>query len=248
MTPRKELLAKDAVRIATMFDAIAVRYDMLNHLLSAGCDRRWRARAISALDLTGKETILDVCTGTGDLGLAARQGAARARRVIGIDFSSAMLKIAQEKVRRAGLESSMPLVRADASRLPLRDESVDGVTIAFGIRNVQDRVAVCAEMYRVLRVGGHLAVLELSLPRLSGLRAVYLWYFRRVLPLIGRLFSGHPTAYFYLPESVSAFATPGEFAGELRSSGFTGVETVPLSFGVVYMFVAVKTAYGSPSA
>ena len=142
----------------------------------------------------------------------------------------------------------MPLVRADASRLPLRDESVDGVTIAFGIRNFQDRVAVCAEMYRVLRVGGHLAVLELSLPRLPGLRAVYLWYFRRVLPLIGRLFSWHPTAYFYLPESVSAFATPGEFAGELRSSGFTGVETVPLSFGVVYMFVAVKTAYGSPSA
>jgi demethylmenaquinone methyltransferase/2-methoxy-6-polyprenyl-1,4-benzoquinol methylase len=241
-------LPKDVPPIATMFDAIAKRYDLLNHLLSAGCDRRWRRLAIATLGLTGKEIVLDVCTGTGALALTARQGGTGAKRVIGVDFSPGMLRIADEKVRRAKLGSSIHLVRGDASRLPVFDTSVDAVTIAFGIRNVRDRVAACAEMHRVLRVGGRLVVLEFSLPRVPGLREVYMWYFRRVLPLIGRLMSGHPTAYSYLPASVGAFASPDQVTHELRSIGFGEVEAVPLSFGIVYMFTAVKAAGDRPTA
>jgi demethylmenaquinone methyltransferase / 2-methoxy-6-polyprenyl-1,4-benzoquinol methylase len=231
-----------------MFDAIAVRYDLLTHLLSAGFDRHWRARAMTALGLNGTETVLDVCTGTGDLALAARRGGTGAERVIGVDFSPGMLRIADAKVRRAGLGSSIHLVRGDALRLPFSDASVEVAMIAFGIRNVEDPVAACTEMHRVLRTGGRLVVLEFSLPRLPGIREVYVWYFRRVLPLIGRLISGHPSAYSYLPASVAAFVTPGEFARGLRSIGFGEVNAVPLTFGIVYMFTAVKTAVDRPSA
>ena len=192
--------------------------------------------------------MLDLCTGTGDLALAALTGDRRARHVIGIDFSSAMLQVARGKVARAGLESSITLVRADGSRLPIRDGSVDRVTLAFGIRNVDDRPAVCGELHRVLRAGGRLVVLEFSLPRTPGLRAAYQWYFRRVLPFIGRLISRHPSAYTYLPESVSAFPAPGLFAHELGAAGFGSVEAVPLTFGVVHLFTAVRIPGGSSPA
>jgi demethylmenaquinone methyltransferase/2-methoxy-6-polyprenyl-1,4-benzoquinol methylase len=229
-----------------MFDAIAARYDFLNHLLSGGRDRRWRAAAASALRLSGAEIVLDLCTGTGDLALAALTGDRRARRVIGIDFSSAMLQVARGKVGRAGLESSIALVCADGARLPIRDGSVDRVTLAFGIRNVADRPAVYGELHRVLRAGGRLVVLEFSLPRTPGLRAAYQWYFRRVLPFIGRVISRHPSAYSYLPDSVSAFPAPGLFAHELGTAGFGSVEAVPLTFGVVHLFTAVRIP-GGPS-
>jgi demethylmenaquinone methyltransferase / 2-methoxy-6-polyprenyl-1,4-benzoquinol methylase len=223
-----------------MFDAIAGRYDFLNHLLSAGFDRRWRARAVIAAGLSGTDTVLDLCTGTGDLALAASTGASRARRIVGIDFSPAMLQVARAKVGRAGLAPSISLVCADGSRLPLRHASVDAATLAFGIRNVDDRPAVCGELRRVLRAGGRLVVLEFSLPHTPGLRLMYRWYFRRVLPLVGRLISRHPSAYAYLPESVSAFPAPDDFVRELQAAGFERVEAVPLTFGVVHMFTATR--------
>lgn len=228
---------KDPAHISGMFDAIAGRYDLLNHLLSAGLDRRWRKRAIAALQLTGTETVLDVCTGTGDLALAALP---RAHRVLGVDFAGAMLQIGKEKVRRAGLESSIALVRGDATRLPVRDASVHAATVAFGIRNVEQPAAACGEMARVLRPGGRLVILEFSTPRVPILRGFYLWYFRHALPLIGRLISRHPSAYSYLPESVGAFPPPDEFARQLGAAGFGNIACVPLSVGIVYMFVATK--------
>jgi demethylmenaquinone methyltransferase/2-methoxy-6-polyprenyl-1,4-benzoquinol methylase len=230
-----------------MFDAIAERYDFLNHLLSAGLDKQWRRHAIDVLQLTGRETILDLCTGTADLALAAMTGAARARRVVGIDFSGAMLQIGQEKVRRAGPfepagreTRNIAFVRGDATRIPVADASIDATTIGFGIRNVERPSAACREIARVLRPGGTLVILEFSLPRSPMLRNAYLWYFRRVLPLVGRLVSKHPSAYTYLPESVQAFPSPEEFSQELRHAGFGTVRAVPLTFGIVYMFVAVK--------
>lgn len=222
-----------------MFDAIAARYDFLNHLLSAGLDRQWRRRAIATLRLSGRETVLDLCTGTGDLALAATDGveaARRARRVIGIDFSGEMLRIAQ---RKAGARP-IDLLRGDATRIPLVGDSVDAVTIAFGIRNVERPLEACREIARVLRSNGTLVILEFSLPRSPVLRSFYLSYFRRVLPLVGRAISRHKTAYSYLPESVEAFPSPEEFSQQLRESGFGTVNAVPLTFGVVYMFVAVK--------
>ncbi|HEX5107625.1 MAG TPA: bifunctional demethylmenaquinone methyltransferase/2-methoxy-6-polyprenyl-1,4-benzoquinol methylase UbiE [Vicinamibacterales bacterium] len=223
-------------RIAGMFDAIAPRYDLLNHLLSAGIDRRWRTRAIRTLQLTGRETLIDVATGTADVALAA-DGAAR---VIGVDFAGAMLALGLKKVQRAGQQRRIALVRGDALRLPIADGLADAVTIAFGIRNVQSPEIGCAEMARVLRRGGRLAILEFGMPRVPGVRALYEWYFSRVLPFIGSRISGHGGAYSYLPASVGTFPPPSEFVTVLRQAGFADVRAVPLTFGIVYLYTAVK--------
>ena len=219
-----------------MFDAIAPRYDLLNHLLSAGIDKRWRSRAIESLRLTGRETLIDVCTGTADVALAATG----ARRVLGVDFAGAMLAIGLDKVRKRGQERRIALVRGDAMRLPAVDGSADAVTVAFGIRNVQRADVGCAEMARVLRPGGRLAILEFGMPRLPGVSSLYRWYFSRVLPFIGRRISGHTAAYSYLPASVGTFPPPGEFVTLLRQTGFSEVCAVPLTFGIVYLYTAVK--------
>jgi len=236
-----------------MFDAIAPRYDLLNHLLSAGIDRRWRAAAIRSLQLTGRETLLDVCCGTADVALEARKPGRRgglgrrggpsgplAARVAGVDFSSAMLALGLQKVRAAGELSRITLVRGDAMRLPVADRSIDAVTVAFGIRNVQRPGMACGEMARVLRPGGRLAILEFGVPRIPGIKPLYLWYFTHVLPRIGRVISGHNGAYSYLPASVGTFAPPAEFMQTLRDAGFSDVRADPLTFGIVYLYTAVR--------
>jgi demethylmenaquinone methyltransferase / 2-methoxy-6-polyprenyl-1,4-benzoquinol methylase len=231
--------SKAAPRIAGMFDAIARRYDLLNHLLSAGCDRRWRRRAVQTLRLTGRERVLDVCTGTADLAIeAARAGEHGARDVIGVDFAAGMLRIGLAKTRRRALASRVHLVRGDAGRLPLADRSVDAVMVAFGIRNVEDPAAACAEFRRVLRPGGRLAILEFGTPAAPGLRELYGWYFRQVLPRVGRLVSRHGDAYAYLPASVAQFPDPSAFVGVLRRAGFLARDPERLTFGVVSLYTA----------
>ena len=239
---------KSPDRISGMFDAIAPRYDLLNHLLSAGIDKRWRAAAIRSLKLTGRETVVDVCCGTADVALEAIGGRRRGRpsgrpnaaRVVGVDFSGAMLALGLHKVRAAGETSRIQLVRGDAMRLPVADQSADAVTVAFGIRNVQRPAIACAEMARVMRPGGRLAILEFGVPRIPGIKPLYLWYFTHVLPRIGRLISGHGAAYSYLPASVGTFAPPADFMGTLRDAGFSDVRADPLTFGIVYLYTAVR--------
>jgi demethylmenaquinone methyltransferase/2-methoxy-6-polyprenyl-1,4-benzoquinol methylase len=221
-----------------MFDAIAGRYDLLNHLLSAGIDRRWRRLAIASLALTGRERVVDLCTGTADLAIAARMAVPPAARVVGVDFAAAMLRVGHEKIRARHIGDRVALIRGDASRIPVASGSVDAVTIAFGIRNVQDAGAACAEMHRVLAPGGRLAILEFGVPRTPGVRQAYRWYFNRVLPRIGRLVSRHDAAYGYLPASVEAFAPPEVFARTLESAGFIDVEVRALTFGIVSLFTA----------
>src|SRR5437773_1761023 len=182
-------VSKAPARIAGMFDAIAPRYDLLNHLLSAGIDRRWRRLAVQSLALTGRERVLDLCTGTADLAIAASTAPRGASRVVGIDFAGAMLRVGREKLRRRGLEPSIDLVRGDATRIPLADASVDAATVAFGIRNVDRIDEALGEIRRVLKPAGALAILEFGIPTAPGVRAAYTWYFNRVLPRIGRLVS-----------------------------------------------------------
>jgi demethylmenaquinone methyltransferase/2-methoxy-6-polyprenyl-1,4-benzoquinol methylase len=231
-------LSKSPARIAGMFDAIAARYDLLNHLLSAGIDRRWRRRAIRSLALTGRERVLDLCTGTADLAIAAIAAHPSAAYVVGVDFARAMLRVGQEKIRQGKLGDRMALVHGDASAIPLRDGAVDAITVAFGIRNVENTAAACVEMRRVLAPLGRLAVLEFAMPTTPGVRHVYAWYFNRVLPRIGQLISRHSAAYGYLPASVGAFASPDEFVTILRQCGFVDVSAVRLTFGIVFLYTA----------
>lgn len=234
-----QAVEKSPDRIAGMFDAIAARYDLLNHVLSGGSDWYWRWRAIRALRLEPAATVLDLCTGTCDFGIEAlRRG--RVARVVGVDFAAEMLRIGQDKLRRRGMSSRAPLVRGDAACIPLADGSVDAITIAFGIRNVDVPDAACREMVRVLRPGGQLAVLEFSMPSAPGVRQVYAWYFRHILPRIGRVVSRHSDAYTYLPTSVGSFFTPAQFTGLLERSGFRQVRAVPLTCGVVQLYLARK--------
>ena len=237
-SPVDPLDEKHPASIAGMFDAIAQRYDLLNHLLSAGLDRRWRRRAIASLGLAGRGTVVDVCTGTADLAIEAQR--AGAARVIGVDFAHEMLRIGLDKVRRAGTLTRVTLVRGDGLHLPLPDRVASGATVAFGIRNVADPRAACLELHRVLQPGGRLAILEFSVPQTPIIRSAYLWYFRTVLPRIGRLVSRHSKAYTYLPASVGSFAGPSAFVDLLNDCGFVGVSAVPLTFGIVYLYVAER--------
>ncbi len=233
--------SREPAKIAGMFDAIARRYDRANHLLSGGLDKRWRRLAIRALKLRSTDRLLDMCTGTGDLAIAAVTGASGAPAdVIGIDFSGEMLRLGLVKVRAAGLGRRVHLARGDATRVPLADASVDAASGAFGIRNVVDRDRGCREFARVLRPGGRLAVLEFGTPRTPVFKQVYQWYFRAVLPRLGGLISGNRDAYAYLPASVGEFPPPDVFSASLRQAGFSGVEWKSLMFGAVYLYVATK--------
>jgi demethylmenaquinone methyltransferase/2-methoxy-6-polyprenyl-1,4-benzoquinol methylase len=223
-----------------MFDAIAPRYDLLNHLLSAGLDRRWRESAVTALAPAPGARVIDLCTGTGDLALAAVKRP-HGTTVIGVDFAGEMLRLAQVKVRALALSDRISLVRGDATRIPLQDESCDGATVAFGIRNVAEPALALAEIARVLRPGGRLAILEFGQPRIPGIRTLYAWYFRYLLPLVGRLVSRHQSAYSYLPASVGAFPSAAGFLEMCESAGFTTLRAVPLTFGIVYLYVGERS-------
>jgi demethylmenaquinone methyltransferase/2-methoxy-6-polyprenyl-1,4-benzoquinol methylase len=234
------LTSKQPARIAGMFDAIAPRYDALNHLLSAGLDRGWRRRAVAALGLTGHERVLDICTGTADLAIEAVRTPGAARDVVGVDFAGEMLRLGLDKLRQMQLDSRVRLVRGDATKIPLPDGSCDAALVGFGIRNVMDPAAACREVARIVRPGGRFAVLEFGTPSLPGLRGLYGWYFRAVLPRIGRLISKHGDAYSYLPASVAQFPPPAAFMDLMRSAGFRSVRHQRLTFGVVSLFVAER--------
>lgn len=230
---------KSPEKISGMFDAIAGRYDLLNTVLSGGVDRYWRYHAIKSLKLTGRERLLDVCTGTADVAIgASHKGAAR---VVGVDFSGAMLTHGLVKVEKGGLRDRIQLIRGDAMSLPVATESVHAATIAFGIRNVQKPEVACRELVRVLRPGGRLAILEFGTPSSPLFGPLYQWYSRNVLPRIGRAVSRHDAAYTYLPESIGAFPYGDEFARILSTAGFSQVEARPFMFGAVYLYTGQKT-------
>lgn len=222
--------------VARMFDAVAPRYDLLNHLLSFNLDRLWRRAAARALAPEADGVYLDLCTGSGDLALliARRAGA----RVVGADFSEGMLRLARRKAARARVP--LLLVQADGLALPFRDRSLEGVAIAFGARNFQDLDAGLGESARILKEGGRAVILEFSEPRGRLFGPLYLFYFRKVLPWVGRAVSRRPGAYEYLPASVSVFPTPEEVEDRLRRAGLVALARRRLAFGAVVLYVAQR--------
>jgi demethylmenaquinone methyltransferase/2-methoxy-6-polyprenyl-1,4-benzoquinol methylase len=238
---------KTPARISGMFDAIAPRYDLLNRVLSAGLDQKWRHRAVSELAVQPGARVLDLCSGTADLALATARRH-QAASVVGVDFSGAMLRLGFEKVQTAGLASRIRLVRGDATHIPLADASCDAATIGFGIRNVAEPARALEEISRVLKPAARLVILEFGQPRVPGIRTLYSWYFRYLLPAVGRRVSRHQSAYSYLPASVGTFPPPAEFARALESHGFVNVRAVPLTLGIVYLYVGERAqSPGAPS-
>jgi demethylmenaquinone methyltransferase/2-methoxy-6-polyprenyl-1,4-benzoquinol methylase len=229
--------SKEPERIAGMFDQIAWQYDRLNHLLSGGLDRRWRRQAIRQLQLEEDDRVLDVCTGTADLALEA---AICSRRVVGVDFSSAMLQLGLRKIREAAVGDRVSLARGDAMALPFADGIFDAATIGFGIRNVADPVAGCRELRRVLRPGGRIAILEFGMPRARLLASGYRWYSRHILSRVGRAISRHRDAYDYLPASIETFPHGEAFVTLLRQAGFPRARFVPLVFGTVCLYLGAR--------
>jgi demethylmenaquinone methyltransferase/2-methoxy-6-polyprenyl-1,4-benzoquinol methylase len=230
--------APETLAVRSMFDRIAPRYDLINRLLSAGTDVRWRRRAVDALGLPPGARVLDLCTGTADL-LVEALGRDGTRRGLGLDLSTAMLARASAKLEGAHLSARAGLVAGDAQRLPVRDGAFDGALVAFGIRNVGDPAAALAELRRVLRPGGRLVVLEFSTPR--GLFGVLFGaYSRHVLPRVGGWISGDRGAYAYLPASVARFASPAQFGAVMEAAGFTGVRWQALTGGIAHVFEGTR--------
>jgi demethylmenaquinone methyltransferase/2-methoxy-6-polyprenyl-1,4-benzoquinol methylase len=223
-----------------MFDAIARRYDLVNRLLSLGLDRSWRRAAVAALQLPAGAQVLDVATGTADVALEAARQVPNSH-VIGIDPSTLMLEVGRGKVADAGFDRRVELRRGEAENLPFDDASFDGVTIAWGIRNAADRVRALAEMARVTRPGGRVAVLEsLEAPGLL-LGPAVRFYCRTVVPFVGGLVSRRRQEYKYLQTSIAAFPGPDEFHGMMRGVGLEVEISRPLTFGACWLFVGRKT-------
>ncbi len=216
--------------VQRMFSEIAPRYDVLNQLLSLGIDRSWRRAALGCLGWQGRPdgTFLDLCAGTLDVGAALSRQPGFHGRVVGLDFAEPMLRAGIAKAPRHGLS---PVV-GDAVALPLAAASCDGAIVAFGIRNVSDLEAALVEVRRVLAPGARFVILELSTPRSSLVRSVYLSYFHHVLPRVGALVSGHATAYQYLAESVQHFPEREELARRMSAAGFANVSWRVLSLGI----------------
>lgn len=231
-----ETAAKRAY-VRSMFSAIAPRYDFLNHVLSLNIDRRWRRRAIRRLqwERAPAGRYVDLCAGTLDLAIALEQQRGFRGRVIGADFALPMLRRG-----RAKIGARVDPLGADALAMPCADATFDGATVGFGVRNLADLDAGFGEAARILRPGGRLVVLEFATPRAAPLRAAYLFYFRRVLPAVGRLVSQHTTAYSYLPESVLAFPEPDALSACMTRAGFDDVQYELLTGGIAALHWGTK--------
>jgi len=240
-----QLLDKREVRIRRMFGQIAPWYDFLNHLLSLNIDKRWRDRTARLVPPgpAADGPVLDLCTGTGDLALTYDRDARGGVPIVGADFSHEMLLLAVKKAAAAGAAGRVQFVEADAQALPFSDDTFQLVTIAFGLRNVTDTDKGLAEMVRVTRPGGRVAVLEFSKPQNPVLGRLYGWYFRYVLPLVGQLISrSRESAYRYLPASVLKFPDYDALAARMRAAGLGDVRYQPFTFGVATLYVGVKPA------
>jgi len=236
--PYKEDAASKKQQIARMFNSISAKYDLLNHLLSAGVDIYWRKKAINKLAKARPKLILDVATGTGDFAVEALS--LHPDKVIGVDISDGMLDIAREKIRKRKLDDKITLMRGDSENLPFQENMFDAVIVAFGVRNFENLEKGLADMLRVLKPGGQAVILEFSKPDRFLFSQFYGLYFRYIVPVVGRLVSRDQTAYNYLPASVHAFPRGKAFADILTGIGFKDASSQRLTFGICSIYTGTK--------
>ena len=225
--------------IAAMFDRISPHYDRLNHLLSLNIDKVWRRKAAKQIARHHPTSILDLATGTADLAILLAKKSPQSH-IVGADISEQMLEIGKAKIEKQGLENQIELMRADASNLPFRDNSFNAVTCAFGVRNFEHRDKGLAEICRVMKAGGHIAILEFSMPERFPVKQLYRFYFKHILPKIGGIVSNDAAAYAYLPKSVERFPNPKDFIHDLQSKGLRNNTMKRLFFGIATLYMAQK--------
>ncbi|MDE5688016.1 MAG: bifunctional demethylmenaquinone methyltransferase/2-methoxy-6-polyprenyl-1,4-benzoquinol methylase UbiE [Paramuribaculum sp.] len=226
-------------QVREMFDNIAPAYDFMNRAMTLGVDKSWRRKTVATIAAHGAADILDVATGTGDLAIQIARALPEAT-VTGIDLSEGMIGVGNGKVKSAGLDSRVKLLQGDCLSLPMADESFDAVTVAYGVRNFENLAKGYAEMARVLRPGGLLAVLELSTPVSPVVKPFYHIYTRGIIPAVGRLISRDSQAYTYLPRSIAAVPQGEEMLRLMRDAGLTDTRLRRFTFGVCTLYTAIK--------
>lgn len=226
-------------QVEQMFNHIAHSYDTLNHFLSLGIDKNWRKTAIDSLQPFSPQYILDIATGTGDFAILSAQRL-QPTSLVGADISEGMMQIGRDKVKALGLDKTISFKREDCTALSFADNSFDAVTVAYGVRNFEDLDKGLREMYRVLRPGGHLLIVELSSPNKFPMKQLFSIYARFVMPTVGKLISKDASAYTYLPATMAAFPQGEVMQGIIRKAGFNKVWFRRFTFGICTMYLATK--------
>lgn len=230
---------KSSDRVRDMFAQIAGKYDLMNHLLSLNIDTYWRSATVKRIPVEGTTPILDLCTGTGDLAFEFRRKWPNVP-IIGADFCNEMLNVARQKQTKRSV-TGIDFVEASAMQLPFEDEKFQVVSVAFGIRNVEETEQGLSEIYRVCQPGGRVAILEFSRPNVWPLSSIYNFYFRHVLPRVGQMMAKNDkSAYEYLPSSVSQFPSGQAFADLMTAAGLRDIQMFPMTLGVATLYMGVK--------
>jgi len=239
ITPYQSETATKKEQVASMFNNISGTYDFLNHFMSLGIDIIWRKKAIRELKSIKPRIMLDVATGTGDFAFEAIKILAP-EKIIGVDISEGMLDVARKKIQDRNLQHVFSVQTGDSEGLHFGDDHFDAITVAFGVRNYENLEKGLADMYRVLKPGGKIVILEFSKPRKFPIKQGYNFYFKHVTPMLGKLFSKDNRAYCYLPESVAAFPDGEEFTRLMNKVGFTNTRDRRLTFGISAIYIGTK--------
>ncbi len=238
VVPYKDKSETKKKQVANMFDNISVKYDFLNHFLSLGIDIRWRKKAIKMLKKDQPKKILDMATGTGDFAIAALE--LNPEKIVGLDISEGMLEVGRKKMKKRNISHIIDMQSGDSENIHFEDNSFDAIIVAFGVRNFENLEKGLSEMYRVLKSGGKAIVLEFSKPTIFPFKQLYNFYFRWILPKVGKLVSKDNAAYSYLPESVNEFPYGGDFLQILKKTGFKNTKCRPLTLGISSIYSGEK--------
>ncbi len=238
VVPYKEKQSGKKEQVAEMFNNISHKYDFLNHFLSLGIDIIWRKKAISYLKDDKPTTILDIATGTGDFAIEAL--ALKPTKIVGVDISEGMLEVGKKKMAKKGYDDIIDLQMGDSEKLLFEDNTFDAVIVSFGVRNFENLEKGLKDMNRVLKEGGKAVILEFSKPAKFPFKQIYNFYFKAILPKLGKVISNDNAAYTYLPESVEAFPDGKNFLNVLEKAGFKNTQCKPLTFGISSIYIGQK--------